>query len=148
MAALGLSQLENFHCSHRRPAGLSFPGLSLNQHSIETLNFLNTHDSLESLNFHHSVLQSHHLVKTPLSEVQPGRKRAPTPEELRWRLPHTFRRIITVHPRATFGPTEPRDVIQARTRSDQYSQYRRLRGAETGQAAPVISGPNKCCAVF
>jgi hypothetical protein len=33
-----LSQLENFHCSHRRPAGLSFPGLyfSLNQHSIET----------------------------------------------------------------------------------------------------------------
>ncbi|KAJ3616278.1 hypothetical protein MTP99_004844 [Tenebrio molitor] len=139
MAALGLSQLENFHCSHRRPAGLSFPGLyfSLNQHSIETLNFLNTHDSLESLNFHHSVLQSHHLVETPLSEAQPGRKRAPTPEELRRRLPHTFRRIITVHPRVTFGPTEPRDVIQARTRSDQYSQYRTLRGAETGQAAPV-----------
>jgi hypothetical protein len=109
-----LSQLENFHCSHRRPAGLSFPGLyfSLNQHSIETLNFLNTHDSLESLNFHHSVLQSHHLGETPLSEAQPGRKRAPTPEELRWRLPHTFRRIITVHPRATFGPTEPRDVFK------------------------------------
>jgi hypothetical protein len=35
----------------------------------------------------------------------------------------------------------PRDVIQARTRSDQYSQYRTLRGAETGQAAPVISDP-------
>jgi hypothetical protein len=28
-----------------------------------------------------------------LSEAQPGRKRAPTPEELRRRLPHTFRRI-------------------------------------------------------
>jgi hypothetical protein len=87
-------------------------------------------------------------VETPLSEAQPGRKRAPTPEELRRRLPHTFRRIVTVHPRATFGPTEVRDVIQVRTRSDQYSQYRTLRGAETGQAAPVISGPNKCCAVF
>jgi hypothetical protein len=80
-------------------------------------------------------------VETPLSEAQPGRKRAPTPEELRRRLPHTFRRIITVHPRVTFGPTEPRDVIQARTRSDQYSQYRTLRGAETGQAVPVISDP-------
>jgi hypothetical protein len=43
-----------------------------------------------------TVLQSHHLVETPLSEAQPGRKRAPTPEELRRRLPHTFRRIITV----------------------------------------------------
>ncbi|KAJ3634662.1 hypothetical protein MTP99_007608 [Tenebrio molitor] len=36
------------------------------------LNFLNTHDSLESLNFHHSVLQSHHLVETPFSEAQQG----------------------------------------------------------------------------
>ncbi|KAH0810715.1 hypothetical protein GEV33_012076 [Tenebrio molitor] len=113
--------------------------VSINIPSI--LNFLNTHDSLESLNFHHSVLQSHHLVETPLSEAQPGRKRAPTPEELRRRLPHTFRRIITVHPRVTLGPTEPRDVIQARTRSDQYSQYRTLRGAETGQAAPQDLGP-------
>jgi hypothetical protein len=121
MAALAARKFSLFP---QATAGLSFPGLyfSLNQHSIETLNFLNTHDSLESLNFHHSVLQSHHLVETPPSEAQPGRKQAPTPEELRRRLPHTFRRIITVHPRVTFGPTEPRDVIQARTRSDQCSQ--------------------------
>jgi hypothetical protein len=103
-----------------------------------------TFDSLESLNFHHSVLQSHHLVETPFSEAQQGES------EPRLRRSyvggyHTHSDELLL---STFGPTEPRDVIQARTRSDQYSQYRTLRGAETGQAAPVISGPNKCCAVF
>ncbi|KAH0821231.1 hypothetical protein GEV33_001560 [Tenebrio molitor] len=73
---------------------------------------LNSHDSLESLNSlrtpSHSILQPHHLVETPPGEARPGRKRAPTPEELRRRL-QLIPENTTVHPRATFGPTEPRE---------------------------------------
>ncbi|KAH0820413.1 hypothetical protein GEV33_002378 [Tenebrio molitor] len=53
-------------------------------------------------------IQPPHLVEPLPGEARPGRKRAPTPEELGRRL-QLIPGNSTVHPRATSGPTEPRD---------------------------------------
>ncbi|KAH0815098.1 hypothetical protein GEV33_007693 [Tenebrio molitor] len=132
----------NNFCKIGRPAGLSFPGLyfSLNQHSIETQ--FSQHPRLPQLPPQFSSRTTswrHPSVKPNQGGSEPRLRRSSVGGY------HTHSDELLL---STFGPTEPRDVIQARTWSDQFSQYRTLRGAETGQAAPVISGPNKCCAVF
>ncbi|KAH0822460.1 hypothetical protein GEV33_000331 [Tenebrio molitor] len=107
---------------------------TFHQDSIESLTYLNTHDSLESLNSHHSVLQP--------EEASPDSRGAPSAATT-----HSGELILsTLEPLS--ASLNHAKSIQARTRSDQYLQNRTLRCSGTGQAAPVNSGPNKCCAVF
>jgi hypothetical protein len=78
-------------------------------------------------------------VEAPPGEARPGRKRAPTPEELR------RRHLISRKPgrsssRHTLGSTEPRlDHSYQQRGVTSPARHRTLRGAGTGQTAPVTS---------
>jgi hypothetical protein len=88
---------------------------------------------LNSSSFSHP----HHLVEAPPCEVRPGRKRAPTPEELRRRhlISRKPGRSSSSH---TLGPTEPRlDHSYQQRRVTSTVRHRTLRDAGTGQIAPI-----------
>jgi hypothetical protein len=101
--------VENFHCSARRPAGFS----------TQLSRTLPVHSS--------SFSRPHHLVEAPPGEARPGGKR------------HLFSqkpgRSSSSH---TLGPTEPRLDLKNRKRGvTSPARHRTLRGAGTGQTAPV-----------
>jgi hypothetical protein len=69
--------------------------------------------------------------------TRPGRKRAPTPEDLRRRhlISRKPGRSSSSH---TLGPTEPRlDLSNQKRGVTSPARHRTLRGAGTGQTAPV-----------
>jgi hypothetical protein len=133
-----LSQLENFYCSARRPAGFlqDSSGIFRIRSSFSSQRLSRIFLVTVSPSPSHTTSWRHQPGR-----ARPGRKRAPTAEELRRRHKISLGNQDGL-PRATLKvPLNHESIIKYRKRGvTSPARHHTLRGAGTGQNRPVYTG--------